>query len=122
MITDTAWLQAEFLETVHTARRSSRKQRRVVGSLGRSRGDRLRAQRPLATPGDDWHSLAVASHGEYGTPEGLQFGFPVRSDGSSTTIVEGIEHDEFAQGRITITTQELVDEREDVRALGLLGG
>ena len=28
-------------------------------------------------PSGDWHSLAVASRGEYGTPEGLQFGFPV---------------------------------------------
>jgi malate dehydrogenase len=72
------------------------------------------------TPGDDWHSLAVASTGEYGTPEGLQFGYPVRSDGTSWSVVEGIEHEAFAQERIKITTDELIAERDEVRSLGLI--
>ena len=58
--------------------------------------------------------------GSYGTPEGLQFGFPVRSDGSTWQVVEGLEHDDFAAGRIATTTQELLDERDEVKALGLL--
>jgi len=64
----------------------------------------------------------VSSSGEYGVPEGLQFGYPVRSDGSSWSVVEGIEHDEFARGKIDVTTQELVDERDEVRNLGLVPG
>ena len=39
---------------------------------------------------------------EYGVPEGLQFGFPVRSDGSGWSVVEGLEHDDFAKGKIEI--------------------
>ncbi len=74
----------------------------------------------FATPGDDFHSVAVCSSGQYGVPEGLQFGYPVRSDGSSWTVVEGIEHDDFAQGKIDVTTKELVDERDEVRSLGLI--
>ena len=54
-------------------------------------------------------------------PEGLQFGYPVRSDGQSWSVVEGIEHDDFAQGKIDVTTEELVDERDEVRSLGLIG-
>ena len=69
------------------------------------------------TPTDDWHSVAVVSRGEYGIPEGLQFGYPVRSGGSSWTIVEGIEHDAFATERIRTTTAELVEERQEVEAL-----
>ena len=61
------------------------------------------------------------SNGEYGVPEGLQFGFPVRSDGTSWSIVEGLTHDEFAQTKIDATTQELISERDEVRSLGLLG-
>ena len=57
------------------------------------------------------------SSGEYGVPEGLQFGYPVRSDGASTSVVEGIEHDDFAQAKIAATTAELVDERDEVREL-----
>jgi malate dehydrogenase len=57
------------------------------------------------------------SHGEYGVPEGLQFGFPLRSDGSVCTVVEGLEHDEFARERIVATTAELLEERADVESL-----
>ena len=70
-----------------------------------------------ATPKGDWHSLAVVSHGEYGTPEGLQFGFPVASDGSSWKVVEGVEHDADARQRIKVTIEELVQERDLVKEL-----
>ena len=70
------------------------------------------------TPGDDWTSLAVVSNGEYGVPQGLQFGFPVRTNGQGGwTVVEGLDHDEFATGRIRTTTEELLAERADVEAL-----
>jgi malate dehydrogenase len=72
------------------------------------------------TPEGDWHSLAVCSAGQYGTPEGLQFGFPVRSDGSGWQVVEGLEHDDFATDKIRATTEELVGERDEVRSLGLI--
>ena len=65
--------------------------------------------------------MAVASSGEYGTPEGLQFGFPVRADGSGGwQVVEGLTHDDFATARIATTTEELESERAEVTQLGLL--
>src|SRR6266699_1353028 len=70
-----------------------------------------------ATAWGDWTSLAVVSHGEYGTPEGLQFGFPVRSTGKGWEVVEGIEHDDGAKERIRKTTEELRQERELVKEL-----
>jgi malate dehydrogenase len=71
-----------------------------------------------ATPADDFTSLAVISKGEYGIPEGLQFGFPVRTDGKGGwEIVEGLKHDQFATDRIRVTTEELEAERSDVSAL-----
>jgi len=46
----------------------------------------------------------------------------VRADGQGGwSVVEGLEHDEFAQDRIRITTEELEAERADVQGLGLLG-
>ena len=59
----------------------------------------------------------MASRGEYGIPEGLQFGYPVWSDGSSASIVEGIEHDAWAQEKIKVTTDELLEERAEVQEL-----
>jgi len=45
------------------------------------------------------------------------FSFPVRTDGSAWSVVDGIEHDDFAKARIAITQQELVEERDEVRDL-----
>jgi len=50
-------------------------------------------------------------------PEGLQFGFPVRSDGKAVHVVEGLTHDDFAKSRIATTTEELLAERADVADL-----
>ena len=108
MIGDDAWLQTTFLETVQK-RGAAVIDKRGASSAASAAHAAIDSVNSVvfATPGDDWHSLAVCSSGEYGVPEGLQFGFPVRSDGSSWTVVEGIEHDEFAKGKIAITTQEL---------------
>ena len=74
-----------------------------------------------ATPSGAWSSLAVVSRGEYGTPEGLQYGFPVAADGNGGwTVVEGLTHDEFAQKKLAITTEELIAERDEITALGLI--
>ncbi len=62
-------------------------------------------------------SLAVVSHGEYDVPEGLQFGFPVATDGSGWRVVEGLEHSSFARERIKRTTEELLEERDEVTEL-----
>ena len=66
--------------------------------------------------------MAVASTGQYGAPEGLQFGFPVVADGKGGwSVAEGFGHDDFAQDRIEVTTDELLAERNDVKELGLIG-
>jgi malate dehydrogenase len=118
-IGDEAWLQGEFLTTVQKrgaaiidARGAS-----SAASAANAAIDSVVSIRK-ATPGSDWTSLAVASRGEYGVPEGLQFGYPVHSDGNGGwSVVEGLEHSEFAQERIRLTTEELLEERHDVGEL-----
>lgn len=68
----------------------------------------------------DWTSAGVVSHGEYGVPAGLISSFPVRSVDGEWQIVEGLEVSDWARARIDATVAELVEEREAVRALGLL--
>ncbi len=54
-------------------------------------------------------------------PEGLTCGFPIVSDGhGSWKVKEGFTSDEFAKDRIKITTDELLSERDEVSALGLI--
>jgi malate dehydrogenase len=121
VITDQDWLRGPFIETVQKrgaavieARGASSAASAAHAAIGS-----VNSVWQETAPGD-WHSLAVASRGEYGTPEGLQFGFPVASDGSSWKVVEGIEHDDFATEKIRVTTDELVGERDEVRSLGLI--
>ena len=73
--------------------------------------------KPGPTPTGDWTSLAVVSRGEYEIPEGLQFGFPVRTDGSQWEVVGGLELDDQARQKIKVTTDELEGERAEVKHL-----
>ncbi|WP_102194586.1 malate dehydrogenase [Microbacterium aurantiacum] len=69
---------------------------------------------------EDWTSAGVVSRGEYGVPEGLISSFPVRSVAGEWQIVEGLELSEWARARVDASVAELVEEREAVRALGML--
>ncbi len=123
VITDHEWLRGDFLTTVQKrgaaiidARGAS-----SAASAANAAIDTVVSLR-TATPADDCVSVAVVSRGEYGTPEGLQYGFPVRADGAGGwSIVERFEHDDFAKERIRATTEELLSERAEVEAMGLLG-
>ena len=121
VIKDDAWLQGEFLETVQK-RGAKVIEARGASSAASAANAAIDAVNSVwrPTPDGQFHSLAVASNGEYGAPEGLQFGFPVRSTGDAWSVVEGLEHDDFAQDRIRITTEELVAERDEVTSLGLI--
>jgi len=117
-VIDDEWLRGPFLEIVQK-RGAAVIEKRGASSAASAAHAALDSVRSVvtATPDGDWHSLAMASRGEYGVPEGLQFGYAVRSDGSSASIVEGIEHDAWAQGKIRVTTDELLQERTEVQEL-----
>jgi malate dehydrogenase len=68
----------------------------------------------------DWISMAVASDGSYGVPEGLVSSFPVTTKDGSWEIVEGLEVNDFSRGRIDASVAELEDERTAVTELGLI--
>jgi len=118
VITDHDWLKGPFIETVQKRGAAVLEARGAssAASAAHAASDSVRSVWQKTDKGD-WHSLAVASHGEYGTPEGLQFGYPIRSDGKSCEIVEGLEHDEFAKQKLEETTAELIEEREEVKDL-----
>ena len=122
VITDHEWLQGDFITTVQKrgaaiieARGSS-----SAASAASAAIDTVVSLRTKTAPGDAT-SVAVASSGEYGAPEGLQFGFPIVADGQGNwSVAENFVHDDFARQRIAVTTEELLSERNDVRELGLI--
>jgi len=74
----------------------------------------------LGTPDGDWTSAAVVSDGSYGVPEGLVCSYPVVSRDGAWEIVKGLELDPFSRRHIDRSVAELVEERDAVRALGLV--
>ncbi len=72
------------------------------------------------TPEGDWTSAAIVSDGSYGVPEGLVSSFPVTSTGRDWQIVQGLEIDAFSRARIDASVNELIEERDAVRELGLI--
>ncbi|MGH7902889.1 MAG: malate dehydrogenase [Candidatus Dormibacteraceae bacterium] len=118
VITDADWLMGEFVSTVQNRGGAIIRARGAssAASAANAALDTVRSMRQ-PTPVDDWTSVAVVSRGEYGVPAGLQFGFPVRSDGTSWEIVPGIDLDDAARGRLRDTAAELEQERGEVRHL-----
>jgi malate dehydrogenase len=118
VITEHEWLRGPFIETVQK-RGAVVIEKRGASSAASAAHAALDTVRSIITPTPDggWHSAAVSSRGEYGIPDGLQFGYPVRSDGAAWSIVEDIDHDDWAQEKLKITTEELLAERDEVRDL-----
>lgn len=122
LIDDQAWLEKEFIPTVQQrgaaiieARGSS-----SAASAASAACDHVRDW-VMGTPADSWVSMAVCSDGSYGVPEGLISSFPVTTSDGKWSIVQGLDIDEFSRARIDASAAELVDEREAVQSLGLLG-
>ncbi|MDQ6919530.1 MAG: malate dehydrogenase [Candidatus Dormibacteraeota bacterium] len=118
VITDGDWLRGEFISTVQKRGAAVIEARGLssAASAANAAVDSVRSVHFGTRPGD-WTSLAVVSRGEYGTPEDLQFGFPVTTDGRSWNVVEGLNHDPFAKEKIRLTTEELLQERDLVKDL-----
>ncbi|QDT28247.1 malate dehydrogenase [Gimesia panareensis] len=118
IIEDHDWLRGEFIETVQK-RGATVIKARGASSAASAANAALDTVKSIITPtplGESF-SAAVCSDGSYGVDEGLIFGYPLTSDGNTWKIVEGIEHDDFAQDKFNVTLQELRDERDVVRDL-----
>ncbi len=119
VIEDHDWLKGDFLATVQK-RGAAIIEARGASSAASAANAALDTVVSLInpTPEGDWHSVAVCSRGEYGTPEGLIVGFPIRTaaDGS-WEIVEGVEHNEWAQEKINASIEELEWEKDAVKEM-----
>ncbi len=122
MINDQAWLENDFIPTV--AKRGAA----IIDARGASSAasaanaaiDHMHDW-ALGTNDGDWVSMSMISDGSYGAPEGIVTSFPTTcAGGGEFSIVNGLEINEFSQGRMEATWAELSEERDTVSGLGLL--
>jgi malate dehydrogenase len=121
LIDDQSWLESTFLPTVQKrgaavieARGASSAASAANATIGHMH-DWM-----LGTPEGDWVSMSVPSDGSYQIPEGLICSVPCTTSGGAYQIVPGLEINDFSRGRIDSSVAELIEEREAVRALGLI--
>lgn len=114
-----AWLDETFIPRV-AKRGAEIIQVRGSSSVASAANATIEHVRDWVHGTDDWTSAGVVSHGEYDVPAGLISSFPVRSVDGEWQIVEGLEISDWARARIDASVAELIEERETVRALGML--
>lgn len=71
----------------------------------------------LGTPVDDWVSMAIPADGSYGIEPGIVYSFPVRCQGGTYEIVQGLNIDAFSRERMDATETELREERAAIEEL-----
>jgi malate dehydrogenase len=119
-ITDRDWFEKDFITTVQ------KRGAAIIAARGKSSAasaasaclDHVR-HFAAKTPVGDSFSAAVPSDGNsYDIPGGLIFSFPIRSHGNNEyEIIKDRPISEFARGKLRVTADELLAEREVVKDL-----
>ncbi|MFC4452377.1 malate dehydrogenase [Deinococcus sonorensis] len=120
-LVDQSWYEQEFIPTV-AKRGAAIIEARGASSAASAASAAIDHMRDwaLGTPEGSWVSMGIPSDGSYGVPEGLIYGFPVTVEGGQYRIVQGLEISDFSRSRMDATAQELTEERDAVRELGLV--
>jgi malate dehydrogenase len=121
VVNDQAWLENDFIPTVQK-RGAAIIEARGASSAASAANAAIDHVHDwvLGTPEGDWVSMAIPSDGSYGVEEGLISSFPVTTESGSYTIVQGLEISDFSRARIDATVNELKEERDAVKSLGLV--
>ena len=115
---DENWLKTEFLSIVQQRGAAVIKARGASSAASAANAviDSLRSI-VTPTPAGGCFSAAVCSDASYGVDAGLISSFPLTSDGRKWSIVKGIEHNDFAAGKLQSSVVELRDEQKTVADL-----
>src|SRR5882757_8801054 len=110
VITDAAWLQGAFCETVGK-RGAAIIAARGASSAASAANALVDHVHDLVTPGTI-HSVAVKSNGNYGFDANVWAGMPVRTTTpGSYEVITSYAMDDFAKAKIAATNKELAEER-----------
>ena len=119
LINDKSWIEKDFLQIVQQRGKAIIDARGASSATSAANAAIDTVKATLSeTAEDDWFSAAVMSDGSYNVPEGIIFGFPLRANSSGEiSIVQKLPISGYAQEKINLTTQELLDEKKDISDL-----
>jgi malate dehydrogenase len=118
LVNDQAWIESTFIPTVQK-RGAAIIDARGLSSAASAANAAIDHVRDWfhGTSSGDWVSMGIPSDGSYDIPEGIMFGYPVTCAGGTYKIVQGLEHNDFAKGKIAATLKELQEERAAIAHL-----
>jgi len=118
VIGDDGWLEGEFLTTVQQ-RGSAIIKARGASSAASAANAVVDSVRSLVTPTTegDWHSVSIASRGEYDVPAGLVCSVPVRTTDGGWEVAKWVPINDFSRAKIDASVAELLEEKEMVAEL-----
>ena len=121
VIEDDNWLKNDFVTTV-AQRGTSVLKARGAGSAASAANAAIDSVKSIATPTKvgDWHSVCVCSDGSYGIEKDIICSFPIRSNGKTLEIVQGLSGNAFSKSKIDATVNELKEEKAMATELGLI--
>lgn len=115
---DNDWFEGEFIPTVQQRGGAIIKARgqSSAASAANAALDHMRTW-AFGTAADDWTSMGIASDGSYGIKEGLVYSYPVTVVDGKVSIVQGLDIDDFSQGKMKETEAELREEKDAIKHL-----
>ncbi|RMX17641.1 malate dehydrogenase [Legionella jordanis] len=121
VIDDEAWLKDTFVSTVQQ-RGAAILKARGASSAASAANAIITGVNHLVndTPANESFSMCLSSEGQYGVDEGLIFSFPCRRAHGEIKVVEGLPFNEYSQSKFHATLEELRQERDTVKELGLI--
>lgn len=121
VIHDEHWLQHDFVSIVQQRGAEVIKARGSSSAASAANGI-IASVRALTTDTatHENYSMCLCSEGEYGVDKGLIFSFPCKTEHGKHKVIEGIGHNEFGKEKLLATLNELRQERDAVKELGLI--
>jgi len=121
VVNDQQWLEDDFIPTVQKRGAAIIEARGASSAASAANAAIDHVHDWLhGTPAGDWVSMAIPSDGSYGVDEGVISSFPVTTSNGTYEVVQGLAISDFSRSRIDATVNELKEEREAVKQLGLI--
>lgn len=121
VIGDDTWFEETFIPVVQK-RGAAVIEARGASSAASAANGIVESLQALSTntPAGKSYSMCVCSRGEYGVDEGLIYSFPCRTENNDILVVNGIAHGDLAKVKLQATLEELRQEHQAVKDMGLI--
>jgi malate dehydrogenase len=121
VITDELWIKETFVSTVQQRGAAILKARGFSSAASAANAIVTGVNHLVTdTPAGESFSICRSSKGEYGVDEGLIFSVPCRNEKGTLNVIEELPLNAFGQEKFNLTLNELRQERDMVKELGLL--